>query len=296
VVLFLLQLSKWFFTFAHMEYFELDCTVEPAGENTDILIAWLSDIGFSMFEESETGVKAYIEESLYDEAQLKSIPTFDDGVKVTYKVAKMPNVNWNAVWESNFQPVIIGNDIYVRADYHAGDPNFRYELVIQPRMAFGTGHHATTSLVMQAMLKMNFKDQIVLDMGCGTGILAILASMMRAKDILAIDIDENATENTLVNCNRNNIENIRVLTGGASASGNEKFNILLANINRNIILEDLPLYKNNMLPGAFLITSGYYEVDLEVIKKAAADLGLQLLDFSTSDNWCRATFVNESAS
>lgn len=278
-----------------MEYIELDCKVEPAGENTEILIARLSDIGFSMFEESATGVKAYIESGLFSQAALEQMTAFppDHQVKVEYKVSKMPDVNWNELWESNFQPVVIGKDIYVRAEYHQPDPSFKYELVIQPRMAFGTGHHATTSLVMESMLGLDFHEKNVLDMGCGTGILAILASKMGAKHLVAIDIDENATENTVVNCKRNDIKNVKVVTGGAEASGKEKFDFVLANINRNIILEDLPLYKNNLAVGGLLITSGYYESDLDKISECAKSLGLKPVDFKVNDNWCRASFVND---
>lgn len=278
-----------------MEYIELDCKVEPAGENTEILIARLSEIGYSMFEESETGVKAYIESGLFSQAELDNMNAFttDHQVKVEYKVAKMPDVNWNELWESNFQPVVIGKDIYVRAEYHQPDPSFKYELVIQPRMAFGTGHHATTSLVMESMLTLDFHGKNVLDMGCGTGILAILASKMGAAHLVAIDIDENATENTEVNCKRNNIQNVKVITGGAEASGKEKFDFVLANINRNIILEDMPLYKDNLSDGGLLITSGYYESDLEKISACAITLRLKLVDFKVNDNWCRASFRNE---
>jgi len=277
-----------------MEFIELDCTVDPPGENTEILIAWLSAIGYSMFEESETGVKAYIEAGLFDQQQLDEIPLFpvEGHVKVQYKMSKMPDVNWNALWESNFNPVMIGNEIYVRAEYHAEDPTFRYELVIQPRMAFGTGHHATTSLVMESMLKIDFNNKTVLDMGCGTGILAILASKMGATSLLAIDIDPNSTENTIVNCTRNDVGNVDVVTGGAAVAGNRKFDVILANINRNIILEDLPLYTSNLSTGGLLITSGFYESDLGIIKERATSLGLEMEGYKTADSWCTASFRN----
>lgn len=283
------------FYFCLMEYIELDCTVEPAGENTEILIARLAAIGYSMFEESEKGVKAYIESGLFSQQELDHLAAFpaDNPVKIEYKISKMPDVNWNELWESNFQPVIIGKEIYVRAEYHQPDPSFKFELVIQPRMAFGTGHHATTSLVMESMLTLDFKDKTVLDMGCGTGILAILASKMGATHLVAVDIDDNATENTVVNCRRNNVQNVKVITGGAAASGKEKFDFVLANINRNIILEDLPLYMNNLNAGGILITSGYYESDLEIISDQAAAIGLKLNDHKVSENWCRATFIYE---
>ena len=275
-----------------MDYVEVDCTVTPAGDFTEILIAYLAAAGYSMFEEKENGVKAYIETSRFNQQELDAIPMMNghDEVAVTYSISAIARKNWNEEWEKNFKPVIIGKDVYVRAEYHLRDPSFRYELIVQPRMAFGTGHHATTSMMLEAMLEIEFKGKTVLDMGCGTGILAILADKMNAAAITAIDNDPNATENAVVNCTVNETRVISVFTGDASTPGDSKFDVILANINRNIILEDITLYDKNLLNGGLLLTSGYYLEDLDLIRAKAATLGIEFISHRTLDNWCQATF------
>jgi len=276
-----------------MEYIELDCTVTPTGDYTEILIAWLANIGYSMFEETDYGVKAYIEKKLFSQQQLDSIPILQDtaNVKVTFVVSEPELKNWNEEWEKNFQPVRIGSEIYVRAEYHDPDPSARYELVIQPRMAFGTGHHATTSLVMESMLSVDFKNKLVLDMGCGTGILAILASKLGAKCVVAIDNDANAVENTIVNCIKNEADNVQAELGDANTPGKRVFEVILANINRNIILSDLPLYVRNLAENGNLITSGYYFEDLPMIREKAETCGLKFQYHQVLNNWCCASFT-----
>ncbi len=275
-----------------MDYVEVDFTVKPAQEYNEIVIAYLGAIGYSMFEESETGVKAYIPEPEFDRQELDEMPLFqqEGTFKITYNFSTIASKNWNAEWEKNFEPVIIGKEVYVRAEYHPADPAFRYELVIQPRMAFGTGHHATTSLMMESMLEQPLAGKEILDMGCGTAILAMLADKMGAKHILAIDNDPNATENAVLNCTVNDTGNIHVVTGDASTPGSAVFDVILANINRNIILEDLALYNANLKPGGLLLTSGYYLEDLEMIRSKAASFGLELMNHRTRDNWCQAVF------
>jgi ribosomal protein L11 methyltransferase len=247
-----------------MDYVEVDFTVKPAQEFNEILIAYLGAIGYSMFEESDSGVKAYIPETEFDRHELDEMPLFqqEGPFQITYNFSTIASKNWNAEWEKNFEPVIIGKEVYVRAEYHPADPAFRYELVIQPRMAFGTGH----------------------------AILAMLADKMGAKNILAIDNDPNATENAVLNCNVNATGNIHVVTGDASTPGTALFEVILANINRNIILEDLALYNANLKPGGLLFTSGYYLEDLEMIRSKAASFGLELMNHRTRDNWCQAVF------
>jgi len=283
------------FYFCSMEYMELDCRVTPGGENTEILIAYLGAIGYSMFEETEYGVKAYIDRNLFSQLELDGIPPLLEEATIEFKASEPEHKNWNEEWEKNFQPVIIGKDIYVRAEYHTPDPTARFELIIHPRMAFGTGHHATTSLVMEHMLSIDFKGKRVLDMGCGTGILAILAEKMGASEILAIDNDVNAVENTVVNCDINNATQVIAKHGDATTPGDEVFDIILANINRNIILEDLPLYTKNLAAGGTLITSGYYLEDLPMIREKAKSNNLSYTSHSSLDNWCRATFVKETS-
>ena len=277
-----------------MDYIELDCKGIPGGDNIDILVAYLAGIGFSMFQETDEGVKAYIDVKLFDQNELDGIPFITDNkdVNITYSVAAAEKKNWNEEWESNFKPVVIGKEIYVRAEYHLADPSFKYELVIQPRMAFGTGHHATTSMMMDAMLKIDFKNRTVLDMGCGTAILAILAEKLGAVSLTGIDNDPNAVENAVLNCSINGAKNIIVLLGDATTSGNETFDIILANINRNIILEDLPLYKKNLNPGGILMLSGFYLADLEIITEKANSLNLNLQSHQMLNDWCQANFIS----
>jgi ribosomal protein L11 methyltransferase len=213
---------------------------------------------------------------------------------VEYSLHKPEIRNWNEEWEKNFQPVIIGNEIYVRADYHPHEPGYQFELVIHPRMAFGTGHHATTSLVMQMLLTLPVKGKKVLDMGCGTAILAILAAKLGASELLAIDNDENAVENAKVNCLANNESRIRVLAGDATTPGDLKFDIILANINRNIILDDLHYYVHNLLPGGSLVLSGFFTDDLPLILAKAKENQLIINRQEQQNNWCCVLFVKEN--
>lgn len=276
-----------------MDYIEVDCKVNPGGDNIDILIAYLAGIGYSMFQENEAGVKAYIDVTLFDQNALDDLPFIKEPnqVDIQYVVRVAEKRNWNQEWESSFQPVIIGNEVYVRAEYHLPDPSAKYELVIQPRMAFGTGHHATTSLMMEAMLKIDFKHRHVLDMGCGTAILAILAEKMGANSITAIDNDPVATENAVVNCEINGVKNVSVVTGNAATPGNEIFDVILANINRNIILEDITLYAKNLAKEGILMLSGFYLADLEKITGKAASLNLKCTSHQVLNGWCQANFT-----
>ncbi len=276
-----------------MEYIELDCTVTPGGENTEILIAFLGAIGYSMFEENDNGVKAYIDKELFSQVSLDTIPLLNDNdaVKVSYEINIPEKKNWNEEWERNFKPLKIGNEIYVRAEYHETDSTSRFELIIHPRMAFGTGHHATTSLVMEHMLELELANKRILDMGCGTGILAILAVKMGASAVVAIDNDENAVENAKVNCEINNASSVNVYKGDGNSAGDTGYDVIFANINRNIILEDLPAYVAAMNVGGLLVISGYYLQDLFVIREKAEACGLTFISNAIAENWCRATFA-----
>lgn len=279
-----------------MDHIEVNCTVEPGGENVEILIAYLSEVGFTMFEECEKGVKAYINADQFDQNHFEqaveqfSIP----GVHVSYEVNTIPFTNWNEEWESNFHPIRIGDDIYIRAEYHDPDPAVKYELVIQPRMAFGTGHHATTWQVMKAMTLIPMEGKDVLDMGCGTGILGILAAMMGARSVVGIDNDPNAVENAQVNAIRNHIENFELHTGDVSLLKGRDFDIILANINRNIILQDVGNYAGSLRPGGLILFSGFYTEDLPAITEKATGLGLTPVRSESMDNWVCATFVKKS--
>lgn len=278
-----------------MDYVKLRIKVAPQEPFCDLITYHLSDCGFDTFEENAEGLDAYCPEAHYhaDEVKdiLKQITTH--GAVLDWSEEKIPWKNWNEEWEKQYAPELIAETIYVRALFHEPRPEYPFEIVIQPRMAFGTGHHPTTSLVMQSLLKLDLKDKTVIDMGCGTGILGILAILKGAKSVLAIDIDPVAVENTIDNFALNKCQPLRALTGTSKQLEGEHADLFLANINRNIILEDLPLYKASMNPGALLLTSGYYEQDLPLIRKKAESLGLQYCAHDTRQDWCCAQFKNE---
>lgn len=275
-----------------MNYVELDCRISPLDEYGDIVVAHLAEIGFEMFEETSHGVKAYIRESNYDEDALKKlIIPFPDNGNFSWEKNIIPHYNWNAVWESNFLPVTIKNKVYIRAEYHSHNPEADHEIIIQPKMSFGTGHHATTMLMLETMLDMDFKNKVVLDMGCGTSILSIMAEKLGAASVVAIDIEESAYQNSIENLHRNHCKNIRVLKGDSASIGNQKFDILLANINRNIILNDLPSYAACTLPSSVIVLSGFYENDLKPVVAEAYISGLHLQSHYVKNNWCVGVFV-----
>lgn len=257
----------------------------------DLLINALGDIGFDTFEETDHGFKAYIPSDQFNEKQFSAaLKNFEKDLSFFYEMNLIPQTNWNQVWESNFEPLEIGS-CYVRATFHTPRPEFPYQVVIDPKMAFGTGHHETTSMMMELMLKDEFKDKLVLDMGCGTGILAILASLLGARQITAIDYDSVCYESTKENAQLNNIQNITALCGSKEVVPAEKYDIILANINRNILLDQLPVYKKHLKPGGTLFMSGFYETpDLEIITKAADNLGVVFVSSQKKKEWVAAKF------
>jgi ribosomal protein L11 methyltransferase len=269
-----------------MDYVELDCLVNPKEKGTDIVIAALSSLGFESFEETDAGVKAYIQATEYDETAiteadyLKSNEFFE--VTITTKTIKAQN--WNAVWEKNFEPVKVGV-VGIRAPFHAPDNSLLYDIVIEPKMSFGTGHHETTALMVEEMISLNLKDLTVLDMGSGTGILAILASMLGAKETVAIDFDEWAYSNAIENVERNKAIGITVICGTVEATGTQKFDCILANINRNILLKDLKWYCEHMNNGGVILMSGFLDVDLQGMKVACEELNLTVIKHKTINHW-----------
>lgn len=276
-----------------MNYQELIFTITSNEDyHRDILIDALAGIGFDTFEETETGFKAYIPASTFDEAQLENaLLPWKGSINFFIETNFVQQKNWNEVWESNFEPLQIGNSCYVRATFHKPAPSYKYEIVIDPKMAFGTGHHQTTSMVMEMMLDEDFREKQVLDMGCGTGILAILASMLGAKDILAIDYDQVCVDSTVENSALNEISNISAVCGSKEAIPDEKFDFILANINRNILLEQMSAYVKALKPSGKLLMSGFYEEpDLKIIKEAASGLNLQFVEHRTKQSWVAAKF------
>jgi len=278
-----------------MNYYELQFSaVTTEDYQQDLLINALAEFGFDTFEEMEMGFKAYIPEGDFNRKALDEVlEPYHELFTFSYEVALIPQKNWNEVWESNFEPIQVKNKIYVRATFHEPRPGFEYEIVIDPKMAFGTGHHQTTAMVMEWMLEADFVGKNVLDMGCGTGILAILASKMGAKQVTAIDYDIVCYDSTIENSELNHIKNIIPLCGSKEAIPNEKYDIVLANINRNILIEQMGRYAEVLKSGGEIYFSGFYETpDLEIISAEAAKYSLKYLAHKKDKEWVAAKFMS----
>lgn len=258
----------------------------------DILIDALSTIGFDSFEDLDLGFNAYIRSSELDQEKLdNTLEPFRKMFSFSYEVNVIPHQNWNEVWESNFEPLHIKDRCYVRATFHEPHPEYEFEIVIDPKMAFGTGHHQTTALMMELMMEENLSNRKVLDMGCGTGILAILASRLGAEDIVAIDYDVICYDSTIENTSLNGAGNIKALCGSKEIIPDQKFDIILANINRNILLDQMERYSEVLSAGGIIFLSGFYEEqDLSIIKDKAESLGLIYSQHRKQNEWVAAKF------
>lgn len=259
----------------------------------DLLISELGGMAFDSFEETDDGFKAYIPTEQLDVLALESLLLKTvEGYTIDYSIEDIPYQNWNEIWESNFKPIVVDERCYVRATFHPSDPNYPIELVIEPKMAFGTGHHQTTSMMISFLLDNDVENKSVLDMGCGTGILAILASKKGASNILAVDNDEVCIENVRDNMKLNEVKNIQCEVGSVEKIEEKEFDIIYANINRNILLDHMPMYANSLPLGGELYLSGFYDgEDLQLLQKAANKYNLEFLDKKTTDNWCAARFT-----
>ena len=279
-----------------MKYFEVTFNVQPCSETaTDVLSALTAEIGFESFVECEGGMKAYIQQPLFDEDALKqAIGNFPlSGTRITYTIAEPEDKDWNEEWEKNFfQPIVIGDRCVIHSTFHKDYPKAEYDIVINPQMAFGTGHHETTSSIIAELLEADLKGKSVLDMGCGTSILAILASMRGADPVTAIDIDDWCVNNSRDNIALNHISNITVELGDASLlKGRQPFDIIIANINRNILLNDLPAYAACMHPGSEIYMSGFYVEDIPAIREKGESLGMEFVHYREKHNWAAVKLV-----
>lgn len=274
-----------------MNYLAYRFKVIPPQPGSDILIAHLSDLGFDTFESTENGFTAYIEESA--ESRFKAEDYVFEDFTYEFSIQKIEQSNWNHEWEKNFEPVFVDQFLCIRAPFHEPSRGIAQEIVIMPKMSFGTGHHQTTRLVCRAMFEQDFKNKRVLDMGCGTGILAILAAKLGANDVTGIDIDAWCAENSRENCQTNHFPEIKIMQGDVSLLKEEKpFDHILANINKNILKKDIPVYALHMTKGALLYLSGFFVTDQEEIKEVANRSGLTFMHSSQEETWAMMVFSN----
>ena len=277
-----------------MKYFEVTFSANPCNETiTDILSALTAEIGFESFVECEGGMQAYIQQSLFDEEALKNIiadfPIPD--TKITYTITEPEDKDWNEEWEKNFfQPIVIEDRCVIHSTFHKDYPKAEYDIVINPQMAFGTGHHETTSSILGELLDADLKGKSVLDIS----ILAILASMRGADPVTAIDIDDWCVNNSRDNIALNNINNITVELGDASLlEGRKPFDVIIANINRNILLNDMAAYTACMHKGSEIYMSGFYVQDIDAIRSKGESLGLKFVHYREKNNWAAVKLIME---
>ena len=271
-----------------MDYIELECKITPFDSTiSEILMAELNELGFESFVDNETGLQAYIPMESFKSELLSSLMILSNtDFNIEFKHKTIKQENWNETWEKNyFEPIVIEDQCVIRSSFHKEFNNIKYRITIDPKMAFGTGHHETTSLMIKEILQLAVKGKAILDMGCGTGILAILSALKGAKDITAIDIDEWSYNNTLENMELNSTKDIIVKHGDVSILDDKKYDIIYANINKNVLLKDIPIYAKNLHKGACLMLSGFYNSDFKDINGIAKKNGLELIERDEKNNW-----------
>jgi ribosomal protein L11 methyltransferase len=277
-----------------MQYIQVTFTFSGIEEyQKDLLISELAEAGFNTFEDTESGFAAFIDFDDYNKNKLSEVLLqFEDEFIYNYTVTEIAAQNWNEEWEKNFEPLIISDECYIRATFHEPQAQYRYEIVIDPKMAFGTGHHQTTTMMMQYILSSDLEGKKVLDMGCGTGILAILASKKGAKTLLAIDNDEVCYQSTLENASLNHVANLEAACGGKEIIPESIFDIILANINRNILLDQINTYADVLVSGGSIFFSGFYETpDLEMIEQECKKFNISYKDHKKMGDWVAAHFI-----
>ena len=266
-------------------------TVSPKELGSEILIAELGELPFESFMETEAGFSAFIQKDLWDENILEKISILDNSeFEISYKIEEIDQVNWNEEWEKNFDPIDVDGICYIRAPFH-DKTNSKFDIIIEPKMSFGTGHHETTHMMIQHLLETDVENLKTLDMGCGTAILAILAEMKGAKPIDAIDIDNWCYLNSIENAERNNCSQITVYEGDASLLVDKNYDLIIANINRNILLNDMETYVKSLNANGILLLSGFYEEDVPFINQSCVANGLLFQKKSERNNWVSLKYI-----
>ena len=275
-----------------MNYYACSFT-NPENENLkDMFMELLGSIGFDSFMDTDEGFEAYCQEPALNEEEINDIMQMEQFVNVKLlKKELIPDQDWNATWEASYEPVIINEFCRIRAPFHKVEGSYKYDLIIEPKMSFGTAHHETTSQIIELMLQSDFSGLNLLDMGSGTGVLAILAKKLGSATTVAIDNDEWAYRNALDNIRLNDENDIVVELGDATSLNDRQFDVILANINRNILLRDMKEYVKCLVNGGKIFFSGFYEEDLVLITKEAERLGLTYSNHVTKNNWTAAVFV-----
>ena len=272
-------------------YIEYNFKVLPLQPASDILIAELGEAGFESFVENEDGVLAYIQKDDWVEKILEPVEILKNEIfNITFQLKEIEQENWNATWEEHFNPIQVGNECVVRAPFHE-KPNVDFDIVIEPKMSFGTGHHETTHMMLQHILDHDFKGKSVLDMGSGTGVLAILTAMKGAKEIDAIDIDNWCYLNAKENVTRNNCEHVEVYEGDSSLLKGQRYDVIIANINRNILLNDIPKYASSLNKNGILFLSGFYMEDIEMISSKCSEVALKFEKNLEKNKWVAVKYV-----
>ncbi len=275
---------------ANITYIEYDFKVSPLQPASDILIAELGELGFESFVEKEDGILAYIQQTDWDEGITQEVQVLkNDLFQIAYNYKEIAQENWNANWESNFEPIMVDGKCVVRAPFHK-KLEVDHDIVIMPKMSFGTGHHETTHMMLQHILNNDFEEKTVLDMGSGTGVLAILAAMRGAAKIDAIDIDHWCYLNAKENVERNGCDFINVFEGDVHLIKDKKYDLILANINRNILLADIPVYTECLNANGMLFLSGFYEEDIPQLSKKCEANGLAFQEKFQRNNWVSLKF------
>lgn len=275
-----------------MDYTKVSFEILPNSQDSrDIVVALLSQFDYDTFEETEKGVDAYIKKELFNKNEVESfLPILENNFKINYTTEEIENKNWNEEWEKNFKPIFINDNCVIRASFHKIDPTPEIDVIITPKMAFGTGHHQTSFLIAQELFELKLRNKYILDMGCGTGILAIIASKLGAKEIIAIDNDNDAVISSKENTKFNKAKNIKTFLGNANLLKKYKdFDFILANINRNIILNDIDKYASVLSKKGKLLLSGFYQKDLPIILEEAEKHGFVLDKFNIKEEWTMAT-------
>jgi len=272
-----------------MNNLQIDFELNNPEENGDILVAELAELGFDGFENTDTGLKAYLPDKYFNENAIRELIIKYAFIE-DYLVVRLPEINWNSKWEASYEPITFEDQCIIMAPFHKQNPRFLYHVIVEPKMAFGTGHHDTTYLMVKHLLDEDLNFCSVLDMGCGTGVLSILAELKGAKPVWAIDNDEWAFNNTVNNCLLNTSEHVSVRLGNAKNIPDRKFNFILANINKNILKDDLSIYVKHLENNGKLLLSGFFEVDVPEMKAAAEKEGLRMLLSEVKNEWALLKF------